>query len=256
MAKFFKLHDPEKNIASDYIYYGRLLQKTGKDTLAIDNYKKGLVLDSTKTELYDDMAKLYTANKMRDKAIEVYMKMMANGADKVNTWFTIGKEYYFEGETYRVKFDSLYKLQIESQIPFPDSTAVRDMKRAYFVKADSAFSQVTVLNPTYAGGFIWKGRMESLLDPEAMTPFAKLAYEKAASIFEAGDATKNRRSLIECYKYLGSYYFLNGERLTKADKVQSEALKASSIDYFRKILAIDPADAQALEVFSKLKIKL
>lgn len=256
MKKFFTLHDPEKNIASDYVYYGRLLQKNGEDFLAIDNYIKALALalDSTKTEIYDDLAKLYAGNKMHDKAVVSYKRMISNGADKVNTWFQIGKEYYFEGEVYRMKYDSLMALQKESKIPFTDSTSVDETKRLYFQKADSAFTIVTELNPQYAGGFMWKGRINSLLDPEAITNFAKDAYEKALQILEAGDVAKNQRSIIECYKYLGSYYFLSGEGIIKTDKQKSEALKAISIDYFRKILKLDPNDSQALEVFKKLKI--
>ena len=255
MQKFFKLHDPEKNIASDFIYYGRLLQKSGKDTLAIENYKKGLLLDSTKTELYDELAKLYTVNKMHIQAVANYKKMLDIGADKVNTWFKIGKEYYFEGDIYRLKYEDSYKLQIENKIPFTDSIAVMQSKRTYYQLADSAFTMVTVLSPQYPGGYLWKGRMESSLDPEAETDFAKNSYEKAAALIEAGDSTKSRGSLIESYHYLASYYFLNGERLVKSDKAQSVALKEKAMEYWRKILAIDPKDAKTLEVFDKLKIK-
>jgi len=254
MAKFFKLHDPEKNIASDYLYYGRLLQKNGKDTLAIENYKKALVLDPTKIEIYEDLAKLYAGNMMHDDAVASYKKMLDSGADKVNVWFQIGKEYYFEGEIFRAKYDSLMSLQKQNKIPFADSTMVNVTKRSYFQKADSAFAIVNELNPQYYGGFMWKGRINSLLDPEAMTDHAKDAYEKALLILEAGDVAKNRRSIIEVYKYLGSYYYLNSDRLVKADKTKAETLRTTSIDYFRKILALDPADAQSLEVFRKLKI--
>lgn len=256
MDKFFKLHNSAKNIASDYVYYGRLLQKNGKDTLAIDSYRKALVLDPTKTEINDELAKLYSINKMHDEAVANYKIMIANGADKVNTWFQIGKEYYFEGDLYRIRYDSLLKLQKQSKIPFTDSASVNETKRLYFQKADSAFLTVTVLNPQYAGGFMWRGRMNASLDPEAVNTVAKESYEKALALLEVGDAGKNSRSIIECYKYLGSYYFLNGERLAKTDKKKSEALKATSIEYFRKILALDPADSQALEVFKQLKIAL
>jgi len=254
MDKFFKVHDPAKNIASDYSYYGRLLQMSGKDTLAIANYKKALVLDSTKTGIYDDLAKLYSTNQMHNEAVAIYKKMILLGADIVNTWFQIGKEYYFEGDKYRAKYDSLITLQNVSKIPFADSSQVKELKVLYFQKADSAFMKVTDLNAQYAGGFIWKGRINSLLDPEAMTPIAKESYEKALTILEAGDAAKNRKSMIECYRFLGSYYFLNSERLVKTDKQKSDALKATSIGYFRKILILEPADAQVLEVFKQLKI--
>ena len=256
MAKFFKLHDPEKNIASDFLYYGRLLQKTGKDTLAIENYIKALAADSTKTEIYDDLAKLYASNKMHDQAAETYKKMISNGADKVNTWFLIGKEYYFQSEVYKNQYDTAMVHQKTNNIPFTDSTAVYNQRRLYLQKADSAFTKVTELSPEYAGGFMWRGRMNSSLDPEAETPVAKEIYEKALAIFDAGDQTKNRKSVIECYKYLGSYYFLMSERILKSDKKQSEVLKQTSIEYWKKILAIDPNDEQALEVFKKLKIAI
>jgi tetratricopeptide (TPR) repeat protein len=256
MNKFFKLHDPSKVIASDYVYYGKLLQKTGKDTLAIENYNKALALDSTKTDIYDDLAKLYSGNKMHIEAAATFGKMIANGADKVSTNFQIGKEYYFEGDKYRAKFDSLIRLQKEGKVQFTDSTSVLDSKKMYFLKADSAFTTVTLLSPQYAGGFYWKGRMEAALDPLVENNFAKESYEKALAILQTGDTIKNRKLVIECYKYLGFYDFMTGERLAKTDKSQSEALKASSIDYFRKILALDPNDSQALEVFKRLKVKL
>ena len=255
MEKFFKLHDPKKNIASDYSYYGRLLQMSGKDTLAIANFKKALVLDSTKTDVYEALAKLYSTNKMHNEAVASYKKMIALGADSVNTWFQIGKEYYFEGDNYRAKYDSLMTRQKAGKVQFADSIRVNELKRLNFQKADSAFTKVTVLNPQYAGGFIWKGRINSLLDVESTTDFAKEAYEKALTLLEAGDAAKNRKSIIECYRYLGSYYFLNSERLAKTDNQQSETLKAKSVECFKKILVIDPADAQALEVIRQLKFQ-
>ena len=255
MDRFFKVHDPEKNIASDYVYYGRLLQMSGKDSLAINNYKTALRLDSTKTEIYDSLAKLYSTNKRYNEAVASYKKMISFGADKGNTWFQIGKEYYFEGDNYRATYDSLMTLQKAGKVSFADSIRVNELKRLNFQKADSAFTMVTVLNPQYAGGFIWKGRINSMLDMESTTDFAKDAYEKALALLETGDVAKNRKSIIECYKYLGSYYFLKGERLAKTDKQQSEELKAKSVEYFKKILALDPADVQALEVFRQLKIQ-
>ena len=256
MSKFFKLHDPEKNITSDFVYYGRLLQKVGKDTMAINNYNKALAMDSTKTEIYEDLAKLYASNRMHNEAAEVYKKMISNGADKTNTYYLIGKEYYFQSAIYTVKYDSLMRLQETNRIPFADSMSVKAAINLCLTKADSAFTMVTVLNPLYAGGFWWKGRMQSRLDPDVLTSSGKDAYEKALAIFVSGDSVKNRKPIIECYKYLGSYYFLNGERVVKTDKKESEVLKSTGIDYFRKILLLDPTDAQALEVFKKLKLQL
>lgn len=253
MEKFFKLHNPAKIIASDYLYYGRLLEKNNKDLPAMDNYKKAYALDSTKSEIISDLANLSSKNMMHAQAISYYFKKISIGGDKVNSYYSIGREAYFEGQVYKNKFDSLYKLQKKSNVPFNDSTIVRDSIRYWRVKADSAFTKVTQLSPDYAGGFYWKGRMEALLDPEAETPGGKEAYEKALAIFQKGDLEKNKKSIIECYKYLGSCAYLNYERLQKSDKQQAEALKNTAIDYFQKILQLDPGDANANEFINALK---
>lgn len=252
MTKFFKLHDPAKIIPSDYLYYARLLEKNGNELQAMDNYKKAYALDSTKTDLLGDLAKLSSKNKMYPQAIDYYYKMIANGYDKVNSYFWIGRQAAYEGQKYKNKSDSLFKLQRTSNIPFSDSTIVRDSMRLWFQKADSAFTKVTKLDSTYANGFIMKGRMESRLDPESETNVGKEAYEKALAIFEK-DPEKNRGSIIECYKYLGMNAYLNSERLLKTDKQQSEALRKTTMEYFQKVLQLDPADSQAIKVITELK---
>jgi len=171
----------------------------------------------------------------------------------VNSYYLIGREAFYVGQTYNARFDSLYKLQKQSKIPFSDSTAVRDSIRLWFIKADSAFTKVTELNPDYAGAFILKARSELYLDPERENTTWKVTYEKALAILEKGDLEKNRRSMIECYKYLGSYAFLSYERLFKTDKQQSDIQKTAALEYFQKVLQLDPADAQALEVVTELK---
>jgi tetratricopeptide (TPR) repeat protein len=255
MNKFFQLHDPKKLLSSDYIYYAKILQNVGKDSLALENLEKAMALDPAKTEIYGDMAKLAAKSKIHKEAARYYKKMMDNGADKLSSWFQIGREFYFEGDSWKAKFDSLTGLQKTKKVPFTDSVLVKENIRNYYTKADSAFAQVTQLNPDFAGGHIWKGRIQSLLDPEAETTGAKESYEKALTILEKGDPGKNQKSIIECYKYLGSYYYLGFERLSKSSKQQAIEMKAKTIEYFTRIAALDPSDAQAKEVLGKLKGK-
>jgi tetratricopeptide (TPR) repeat protein len=253
MKKFFQLHNPAKIITSDYLYYGKLLQKEGQDIPAMENFKKALAMDSTKTEIYDVLAQLSSNNKMHADAAYYYQKMIEHGADKLTSYYAIGKEDYFEGQKYSTRFDSLYRLQKKENIPFSDSTVVRDSMRLWFQKADSAFTEVTKLDTSYYGGYFWKGRMQSRLDPDQETNVGKEAYEKAASILERGDVNKNRNLLIECYKYLAFNSFLNSERLAKTDKQQADELKKATMDYFMKVLQLDPADKQANESVELLK---
>ena len=253
MKNFFLLHDPGKLITLDYIYYAKILQKTGNDSLAIENYRKAVLLEPGRTDIYEEMAKLAAKSKMHREAARIYSKMIENGADKLNTMFLIGKEYFFEGESWKARFDSLMQLQKKNRIPFADSLKVKENIKTFYLKADSAFTVVGRMSPEYAGGFIWKGRIQSLLDPEASSSGAKEAYEKALELLLKGDQIKNRKSIIECYKYLGSWYFVAYEKLYTSNKKESGEMRSRTLDYFAKIIELDPSDIQARDVLQKMK---
>jgi len=253
MIKFFKLHDTHKIIASDYSYYAKLLQKTGNDVLAMDNFRKAIATDPSKTENYEELAKLAAKNSLHQEAIACYEKMIELGADKVVTSFLIGKEYYFEGELWRARLDSLMQLRNSKSNINSDSTEVKKSMTLFYTKADSAFTVVTKLNSDYAGSFIWKGRIQATLDPSASTTEAKEAYQNALVLLEKADPEKNRKSIIECYRYLGSYYYLGYDRLYKSDKKAAGEMRSKMIECFTKILNLDPSDAQAKDVLFKLK---
>jgi len=253
MRKFFTLHDPGKMIPLDYIYYAKLLQKTGDEPLAIENYRKAVALEPARTDLYQEMARLASKNRMHGAAAQFYAKMIENGADRLNATFLAGKEYFFEGESWKSRFDSLKELQKRNGIPFTDSLKVRENRRYFYLKADSAFAVVVKLSPDYAGGFIWKGRIQSLLDPEARNSGARDAYEMALGLLMKDDQIKNRKSIIECYKYLGSWYFLAYEKLYSTNKQESAEMRSRTLDYFTKITELDPSDKQALNVLRKMR---
>ena len=255
MKKFFLLHDPGKLIALDYVYYAKILQKTGEDSLAIENYRKAVQIEPARTDLYEEMARLAAKNRMHSQAAGFYFKMIENGADKLNTMFLIGKEYFFEGESCKSRYDSLMELQKKNRIPFTDSLIVKENRKHFYLKADSAFTVVSIMKPDYAGSFIWKGRMQSLLDPETRGIGARDAYEKALVLLQNGDQVKNRKSIIECYKYLGSWYFVAYEKLYSINKQESAEMRSRTLDYFTKIIELDPSDAQAREVLQKMKAK-
>jgi tetratricopeptide (TPR) repeat protein len=252
MNRFFRLHDPQKVIALDYCYYGNILLKLGDYGQATSNFKKALLLDPEKPEIYEELAKLSSRNGMHDESAGYYKKKMEHGADKLVNHFLAGKEFYLEGEKWRLKNDSIKEVQLGNHLPKIDKPNFWEKMKYYYTKADSAFTVVSQLNPDYAGSYIWKGRIQSILDPEASTTIAKEAYLKALSLLEKTDQAKNQKSIIECYKYLGSYYYLGYERNYKTDKKLAEEMKAKSIDSFTKIKDLDPTDPQANEVLKKI----
>jgi tetratricopeptide (TPR) repeat protein len=253
MTQFFKLHDVHKIIASDYSYFAKLLQKTGNEVSAMDNFRKAIATDPSRTEYYEELAKLAAKNSLHKEAIACYKKMVDLGADKAVTSFLIGKEYYFEGELWRARLDSLMHLQNNKSILKSDSAKVKRSMTLFYTKADSAFTEVTKLNSDYAGSFLWKGRIQATLDPSASTTAAKEAYQNALVLLEKADPEKNRKSIIECYRYLGSYYYLGYDRLYKSDKIASGEMRSKMIECFAKILKLDPSDAQAKDVLLKIK---
>jgi tetratricopeptide (TPR) repeat protein len=253
MEKFFQIHNPTKLIPTDYSYYAQILLKLGKDLPALEQYKKALVLDPSRTELYELVAKLASKNKLHGEAATIYGDMAEHSSEKVLCYFQMGKEYFYEGDNKKSEYDSLMWLNKSGKTLFRDSTKLKKAYLASFTKADSAFTLVTQLSKDYAGGFLWKGRIHSLLDPEAENQNAKHAYENALLILERSSDEKNRRSVIECYKYLGSYYYLGFERLSKTDKVRAAELRSKSYACFMKIRDLDPLDKQANEVIKKMK---
>lgn len=255
MNQFFKHHDPNKVIAADYIYFARILVKLGKEPAAIESLRHAIAFEPAKTEFYEELAQLCARNNLHREAAGYYQKMAETGSDKVVTTFQAGKEFYFEGEMWKTRYDSLLKIHQTGKIQFADSAAVLKNKIQFYAKADSAFAVVNRLNPEYAGGFIWKGRIQSLLDPEAEHDGAKNAYEKALVLLQKGDPAKNRKMIIECYKYMGSWYYMFSEKLAASDKDQSAEMRNKSIDFFTKISELDPSDAQAKAVPAKMKTK-
>jgi hypothetical protein len=93
--------------------------------------------------------------------------------------------------------------------------------------------------------------MDNYLDPNVEKDDAKNSYEKLLALLEK-DPEKNKGGIIEAYKYLGYYYIMKSEQIDGSDKAQQEQLKNTGKDYWLKILAIDPNDAQAKQVVEEL----
>lgn len=224
---FFNHHDTTKFISLDYIYYGHLLLKTGQDSLGTLQLETALKMDSTKTELYEEIGKSYSKQKEYQKAIDAYLKSLSlNANNKSNLYYQIGRNFYFMAEDSLLAYDSLFKAEL-------------------YQEADCCFENMTLISPDSYIGYIWSGRALSRLDPETTSGLAKPAYEKALALLEAGDISKTPKLLIECYRYLGFYHYMLGEKLLSSKPAESEAEMTNSLYYWTKILNLDPSDQQA-----------
>ncbi len=241
MKKFFEVRsvvDTSKVIASDYEYYGKLLAREGYDSLALFNLSKALEMDSEKSDLLEDIAKLYEKQKKYTEAILSFEKLIKAKNENVSSlvYFSLGKDLLLMSDDSKTAADSL-------------------LRKDYLVKASSAFGKVADMSPASYLGFQWRARAQAALDPETTLGLAKDDYEKTLSILESKDDTKKYATdLTEAYRYLGYFYYLKYDGIKKSgDLAVKEQVKSKSLAYWQKVIAIDPSNEVAKQAIGALK---
>lgn len=200
--KFFKNAKPEKIRPTDYAYLGRLWAKNKQDSLASVILLKAYEMDTTKPEFLSEAAMSLIKLKKYNEAINLYNKKIATGKAIPNDYYNLGKVYY----------------------------NVRDWS-----KADSTLLTFNTLMPDYIGGYLWRARTLVNIDSTSKLGLAKPVYEMLIEKAKT-DSVKNAKELMEAYSYLSYYYLLQ----YKDTKDQQSAI--SSVEYSKKVLAIEPQD--------------
>lgn len=226
--KFFAKIPESKTISMDFEYYGKTLSALNKDSLATIAYLKAYQKDTSKQALIDEIAKLYLKQKDYSNAINYYTKSMSKKQTPVPLdYFQLGRTYYLWANSIAVLSDSIKG----------DTATLRIAAH----KADSLFDNVCLLSPNSYLGFIWRARTNSLLDPESTLGLSKPYYEKALT-FLLQNPTKYLKEIIETYSYMGYYYYVTEN-------------KAESINYWNKIIELDPNNEKALAAIKDLTAK-
>ena len=233
---FFKGAEKADFSYLDYMYYGHLLEELKQYPEAIAQYQKAIDLDSTKTDLYKNISSAYEMGNDYVQAIEAYKKYIASLPQEKQTndlQFQLGKLYYGEGTQ-------------------PDSMKVsKEARKQALMAADTIFMVTAREIPdSYLGNF-WRARTNSALDPDTKLGLAKTYYEDVANLLVTKNDPRFNPVLIECYSYLGYYYLLAIEN--PALKAEAKENKEKSIEYWNKILAIDPSNALAKRALEGLK---
>lgn len=213
MNKFFIKANAvgKKMLASDYEYLGKNQVKAGKDSLGTISLLKAIQMDSTKTDLYSDIASGCLKQKNYPCAIMYYDKKIEASKDKIggaNDYYGLGRAYYFSKD---------------------------------YVKGDSAFAQLTRLQPNLPVGHLWRARCESQFDLDSKKGLAAPHYEKYIEKVGA-DVEKNKKDLIEAYEYLGYYNML------KKDYHKAK-------ENWSKLKEIDPANVKAKKALADPNLK-
>ena len=225
ISKFFEKSSKVANfkyVGTDYKYKGILLSKTGKDSLGILEMEKAAQVDpKLANDVTREIAKSYMKAKKYNRAVDTYMRIMNGDPKNLNAqdWYEFGRAYYYDGGAKQREKKDMEALDL-------------------FVKADTCFSKLTQISPTYAIAYFWRGKANVQQDVKDEKGLAKPHYEKAISLVKPEEKAGLKQNLIEAYLYLGSHFAFSKEKdLTKAK------------EYFNLVKELDPANKAATDFF-------
>ena len=108
--------------------------------------------------------------------------------------------------------------------------------------ADSVFGMYETKYPDQCFGYYWRARSDAAIDTSMATGMAIPNYTKIIEI-DGKDTTNrtNRKHLVEAYGYIAAY------------KANTQKDYAGAIDYFERLLALDPGNGDAQRYVGILK---
>jgi tetratricopeptide (TPR) repeat protein len=176
--QYFAKAKPEEVEAADYTTYAKLLQRMGKDSLALVQFEKSIAKEGKQPDIIQGMGETYFKTKRYPEAIKAY--------------------------------ETLATLK-----PKLSSKDLHNLGRAYYIteayqKADTTYQKLIELQPTMTVGYSWLARSKAAQDSTSEAGLAKPYYEK---VIEVGSLTpdKSKNDLILAYEYLGYYYYLKND---------------------------------------------
>lgn len=215
MNDYFKKVTPDKELATDYLYWGRLQIKTKSDTIAaIGNLKKGIKKDSSQWVVYKEIGELYYAKKQNCDASASYQMYLDSVSKPEPT--------------------EIYKLGLAQYYCKDDSLR--------YVKAEKTFLRLSELVPKATLGWQWAAKSAVKQDPDVEKhPELVGEFGRAKNYFDkyievaVVDKEKNKKGLVEAYEYITYYHY---------NKADVEQVKANAT----KLLEIDPTNPTGTEL--------
>lgn len=192
---------------------------------AVTNIRKGVELDATMANELNEFGKKFFELKLYKEAAAIYEIAVSIPNTRNNLYdnFYLGYSLYFDNA------------RLE-----PSKVDV-----AAIQKANTAFDNVIQASPTTQDAYIYKARLNSLLqsDPAAQQEMVKYYEEYIRVVTEKGEAElskdANKKKFVEAYDNIGIFYF-------DTDKTKAK-------ENFQKALAINPEDETAKQYIAKIK---
>jgi hypothetical protein len=124
-----------------------------------------------------------------------------------------------------------------------DTAAARQLRKQWFLRADSSYAKLAEITPNYSPAYYYRGTSNYYAYPSAealsnrafvpyLEKFTELAPQDIAA--DASKAQQFNRLLVQSYRLLA------GDAVARKDDAKAKELAS-------KILAIDPNDKQAKE---------
>ena len=111
-----------------------------------------------------------------------------------------------------------------------------------YVEADSVFGKYMAKYPEQGFGYYWQAKSRALQDKDMSLGLAVPVYEKLIEVLQKDTTEVNyKKWMVEAYGYLAAY------------QVNTQKNFAAAIDYFKKVLDIDPENADAKKYIAMLE---
>ena len=220
-----------KVIAKDNLYLGFAKIKKGTDAAGVVDpaafeaglaeIKKAVAVEPLAVEDLGDFGKELFGKKQYNQAAQIY---------ELSTTNTEQKNYLNDNVYYGI---SLYYANANKE-----KTA---MDAAGLAKADAAFDRVLVASPTYDEAYLYKGRINNLLEKDDLIIKNYQEYINKTTAKGAEELAKPAtvKKVVESYNSIGAAY--------------ANTDKAKAIEYFNKSLVLDPTNAYATQSVKALK---
>lgn len=233
--KFFALEKGKSEyLAQDYMSYGAVLSQNDQFAKGVEQYEKAIKLDPKKFSVYKEISDICVASGQNLEAAEFLKKYIELAGEEVQTtdYFNLGRYYYMAGNNALKNKDNAEEVAKGKEL---------------LKNAEQAFGQVTErISDSYLG-YLWRARANAALDPETEAGLAKPYYEKTAEILLSKDDNSNTNDVLEAYRYLSYYHYL---QYFKANNATDKALIKS---YSEKMLELDPQNAVATQLLDAIK---
>lgn len=218
-----------KIIGRDYLYLGLAKIKKSSEVegktdaamyeMGVADLKKAVQLEPTTTSDLNELGQQAYTDRDFNKAAAIF-EIATSNPQSPN--FLIDNLYLG---------NSIYYANTRKDVVKIDKVALE--------KADKAFGNVITASPATADAYIFRARTNKLLEKDELMAqyyedFLRVLKEKGPEEMEA-----NKVKVVEAYNNIGAHY-------ANSDKVKA-------IEYFNKVLSLDPANNYATQSIQSLK---